>query len=160
MLIGAPLIVILLGAGSAFTARSRRSSNESRIGPSHVRAEIARAKSAARQGHGADAASGAERALQHAIEVALGVNARGMLRTELEEALRENGVPDPVARSACHILETAEAMRYTGTAADASGRDHAGPQRDDLEWVEEAARTVNALLAMRRAKRKSPGARK
>ena len=122
------------------------------MGPSHVRAEIARARSAAQQGNAADAASGAERALHHAIEVALGVNARGMLRTELERALREQGVPDPIARSACHILETAEATRYTGTSR--SGGDD---RSENLEWVNEAGRTVNALLGMKRSRRARGG---
>jgi len=114
-----------------------------------VRTEISRAKSAARQGNAADAASGAERALHHAIEIALGVNARGMLRTELEATLREHGESDPVARSICHILETAEAARYTGGVGE--GRDA------DLSWVAEAATTVNALLALKGKKRRSRG---
>lgn len=156
LLIGAPFVVGLVWAGSAFSARPRRDPNESRVGPRHVRAEMVRAKSAAQQGHAADAASGAERALHHAIEVALGVNARGMLRTELERSLRENGVPDPVARSACHILETAEAMRYTGAAGGAKERD--GGRDKSVEWVAEAGRTVDALLALTKARRRTPGA--
>jgi hypothetical protein len=156
LLVGAPFVVGLVWAGSALSARPRRDPDESRIGPRHVRAEMARAKSAAQQGHAADAASGAERALHHAIEVALGVNARGMLRTELERSLRENGVPDAVARSACHILETAEAMRYTGTAGGAKERD--GGLDKSVEWVAEAGRTVDALLALKKTRRRAPRA--
>lgn len=145
LVFGAPLTVGLVWAASALSSRPRRESDRGRVGRSHVRAEIARAKAAARLGNAADAASGAERAVHHAIEIALGVNARGMLRTELEQSLRNHGVADPTARSACHVLETAEAARYTGASNAA--------QSDNFEWIDEAARAVSALLAMKGVKR-------
>jgi hypothetical protein len=63
-------------------------------------------------------AGAAERALFLSIEKATGLKARGVLKSELDGALRRAGVTDDLAARAAQLLGRCDELRFAGEAAD------------------------------------------
>lgn len=66
----------------------------------------------------AQAAGAAERALFLAIEKGTGIKARGLLKTDVQPALSQAGVPDELARRAADLLARCDELRFAGEAVD------------------------------------------
>jgi hypothetical protein len=73
---------------------------------------------ATRDGHAANVASAAERALFVAIERATGLKARGILKTELAPSLVRAHVPRELAEQAAQQLARCDALRFAGEAEE------------------------------------------
>lgn len=70
------------------------------------------------RGSPAQAAGAAERALFLAIEKGTGIKARGLLKTDVQPALSQAGVPAEVARQAAALLARCDELRFAGEAVD------------------------------------------
>jgi hypothetical protein len=68
-----------------------------------------------------DAAGVAERALFLSIEKATGLKARGLLKSELSQALVMAGVEATLAGRAAELLGRCDEMRFAGEATELSG---------------------------------------
>jgi hypothetical protein len=91
--------------------RARRDSFATRVSKA-----LAEAETAARDGSAAAAATAGERALFLAVEAATGVKARGVLRGELSAKLQETGIPLELVEQITELLDSFDAVRFTGTS--------------------------------------------
>jgi hypothetical protein len=143
LLLGGPLVVALTGSGIALGRRAIERMKARRSDPDRLAAEALRqADEAARTGRAIETAGAVERALFRAIEAGTGLKARALLRTELEGALSNAGVPKTTAESTLSLLDACEALRFTEGANDAPPK-----------ALAERARSVAIELARKRRRR-------
>jgi hypothetical protein len=130
-----PLSVVLTSAGVKLGRRWRQQAVERKHSHSKLAARaIAAARDAAKAGDVAAAAAAAERAVIIAIEGALGLKARGVLRDELGAELTSRGVDQELAQKIVDHLRACEAARFEGLA-DVSAS----------EWAERAHQLTRRL---------------
>jgi hypothetical protein len=91
--------------------RAQRDSLATRVAKALAEAEIA-----ARGGSAAGTATAGERALFLVVEAATGLKARGVLREELGGKLQEAGLPRELVAQIEELLDSFDAVRYTGTS--------------------------------------------
>ena len=80
------------------------------------------AKRAATRGDLAAAAACSERALFTALEGATGLRARAILREQLPDKLTQAGLPAELAAATVSLLETLDAVRFTGAVGQPAGK--------------------------------------
>jgi hypothetical protein len=68
----------------------------------------------------AQAAGAAERALFVAIEKGTGIKARGLLKTDVQRALSQAGLPASIAQKASELLGRCDELRFAGETVDLS----------------------------------------
>jgi hypothetical protein len=133
---------VLITRGSILVSRTvgtwRRSRGTSLA--ALARSALNQAETAATQADGPQAASAVERAVFLALEAATGLRARGILRSELSQALVRSGLTPESANETHAILEACDALRFV---ADETSQ----PE----ELVTRGRRHVNELLRVRRA---------
>jgi hypothetical protein len=121
-LLGGPLAVVV-AAGSVRIGRSARTRWSTRqTSHSRLAAQALATARAAADGDAAQAATHVERALFVTLEGAHGVRARGLLRRELGPELLRLGFPEGTVVELTTLLDTCDALRFTGDSA------LAGPQ--------------------------------
>jgi hypothetical protein len=110
-----PTTVLALRAGSRLGRSLRRRWRERQQAHQAVAARALRqAEEAARSGDVGATASQVERALFTALEGAVGLRGRAVLREELAARLQATGLPEELAHQAVSLLEDADAVRFTG----------------------------------------------
>jgi hypothetical protein len=118
LLLGAGPLVVLgatgLARGASRLAAHRRARGASRA--QQARDALTAARHAA-SGTDPTAAADVERAVYHAIEEATGLKARGILRSQLEDRLRQAGLAPELARDTLEVLDASEAARFAGSGA-------------------------------------------
>ena len=143
LLLAGPLMVALTGSGIALGRRALERTKARRSDPDRLAAEALReADEAARTGRAVETAGAVERALFRAIEAGTGLKARALLRSELEGALSNAGVPKTTVEGTVSLLDACEALRFT------EGASNAPPKA-----LAERARSVTIELARKRRRR-------
>jgi hypothetical protein len=109
-----PPLAILMSTGLWRVGRRWRASWLTRHETPERRAqrELERAHVADRAGDRAQASAAIERAVHHAIEAATGLKGRGLLRSELGDALKAQGIAAKTADEAVSVLQLAETARF------------------------------------------------
>lgn len=145
-LFGVPLAVPALGLAErgARTLRGRRRGGAG--GTGELKSLLASAASERRSGDLPAATRSFERALYLAIELATGLKARGLLRSELEASLAAQGFGEERAREISGVIGELEAARFTGASGD---------PRDLEELTSRTERLVKDLLGAARKGRRS-----
>ncbi len=110
-----PTSVLVLRAGGRLGRSLRRRWRERQLAHQAVAVRALRqAGEAARNGDVGSTASQVERALFTALEGAVGLRARAVLREELTARLQSSGLSEELAHQAVALLEDADAVRFTG----------------------------------------------
>ena len=114
LLLGAPLVVLLAGAGLELGKRAAERLKSRRTDPDRLATDALReADEAARTGRALETAGAVERALFRAIEAGTGLKARALLRAELESALAAAGVAPSTVSETVALLDACETLRFT-----------------------------------------------
>jgi hypothetical protein len=143
ILLGAPLAVVLAGAGIELGKRAAERMKSRRTDPDRLALDALReADDAARAGRARETAGAVERALFRAIEAGTGLKARALLRNELEAALTGAGLAGPTVSETLSLLDACETLRFT------DGADQTAPKT-----LAEKARVLAAELARKRRRR-------
>ena len=138
-----PAAVLVSRAGSHLGRSLRRRWRERQQAHQAVAARALRqAGEAARGGDVGSTASLVERALFTALEGAVGLRARAVLREELGARLQAAGLPEELTQQAVALLEDADAVRFTGDE----------PALSAAELVRRAVELVDRLGRIRTSK--------
>jgi hypothetical protein len=122
-----------LGRRALSLYRGRREAHSSRAGQA-----LREARQALEQGDAPKAATGVERAVLTAIEGAVGLRARGVLRSELSSELEARRVSAELADELAKLLEACDNLRFLPEPAEPAA-----------SLVERAARAVEELCRVR-----------
>jgi hypothetical protein len=118
LLLVGPLGVMLVSAGAHAAGRAKTKLSERRESGERVAARaLGEARAAQAKGDVATAASASERAVLGAIESAIGLKARAVLRDDLPKTLEAHAVPSDLAADVAQLLDDADAVRFTGSDA-------------------------------------------
>jgi hypothetical protein len=143
-----PVSVVVARAGTALLSALRGRLRSRRAAPATIAAQaLAESRQAAAAGDVATAASQAERALFTAVEGAVGLRARAVLREELSVRLTDAGIGRELAERITALLEAFDGVRFTGQSAEHAASD----------LVARAAELVSELGALGRVRRKRKG---
>lgn len=77
-----------------------------------ARSAISEARTLLQAGKAANAASALERAIHDAVEASTGIICRGLVRSEMSQALEASGIEDKRIRDLVEALETCESLRF------------------------------------------------
>jgi len=136
-----PLSVLVAGASFALTRRLRARWSIRRDAPGRRAGNaLEAARRAAASGDTAFSASAAERALIEAIDAAVGLKARAVLRSELSARLVRAGLSEELARQVADCLAKLDDLRFAGAADSAS---------ETRALVESSAELVRQLSRVR-----------
>ncbi len=118
LLLAGPLGVVLVSAGAHAAGRAKAKLGARRESSERIAARaLAEARAAQAKGDVATAASASERAVLGAIESAIGLKARAVLRDDLPKSLEDHDVPSDIGADVVKLLEDADAVRFTGSDA-------------------------------------------
>jgi len=146
-LVLAPLGVVLTSIGTRAGRRLRERARARRESHSTLAARaLADARRAAANSDAKTAAAASERAIIAAIDGAIGLKARAVLKQELPKELEAGGVPEKVAQDVAALLAECDDARFTGSSEAAAA-----------ELVARADEVVRALSKISRRAQNGEG---
>ena len=146
LVFGLPLSAVLAFGLSDLAKLLRRRLSERRGSLASALDEaLSQLVAVARAGDAAASAGAAERALFLAIEKATGVKGRGVLKTELANALEKAAVPREVGQRAAALLARCDELRFAGEAVELSA--FAAEVRETCQKLDQRKARANAAGA-------------
>lgn len=145
MLLSAPLLVVLVLAGSRVVRRARERRAETKLSAAKLaRQALSEAAKADKADDAKELAAAVERAVHHAIDEAVGLKSRGVLLSELPTELEERGVTSERAAQAHRLLEECESMRFAPDASEGERGDLRSRARELVDGLLRDAKKASA----------------